>query len=529
MDGRADVGGREGVDRPVAPDAIADLIPASRPRRQPSSRKPPTRSVASDPAGATASDALSAYTREIGRHRVLTREEEVVLARRMEAGRLSLFASFVALGSMACFAEAWRSALVLGSMRPWDLFAGEDDDEAADGDGETAAIRTRAIETVDQILAGCALALDDPCKAAEAAARIQAAKLATDRIDELVASLEAPAAALMATSRVLGRILEKRGGVAADLLPVLDGTDSVADAVTCGVGPFALAPAVNEPEGAALAAARAVDAVVIRFGGSVSRFRRVQREIRSAHVDLRKARDTLVTSNLRLVFSVAKKYTNRPLPILDLVQEGNIGLMRAIEKFDYRRGWKFSTYAIWWIKQSISRSIADHGRTIRLPVHLHEKAAKIERTSARLRADLGRPASPLELANALDIDVKQVERLMSMSRETVSLDLPVGEEGDVRFGDLVEDEKAPDPVGLADLAKLKDAVSDVVGDLPEREQAIIRMRFGIGFPDQMTLEEIGQHFRISRERVRQVESKAIQKLRSPEMGGFLRRFLDDED
>ncbi|MFC6048225.1 RNA polymerase sigma factor RpoD/SigA, partial [Methylobacterium hispanicum] len=278
-----------------------------------------------------------------------------------------------------------------------------------------------------------------------------------------------------------------------------------------------------------LAAARAVDLVALPFGGSVRRFRSAQREARAAYADLRKARDTLVTSNLRLVFSVAKRYANRPLPVLDLVQEGNIGLMRAIEKFDYRRGWKFSTYAIWWIKQSISRSIADHGRTIRLPVHLHEKAAKIERTISRLRGELGRAATPDELAKALDIDVRQVERLVNMSRETVSLDLPVGEDGAGRFGDLVEDEKAPDPVGLADLAKLKEAVSDAILDLTPREQTIIRMRFGVGHADQMTLEEIGQHFRISRERVRQIESRAIQKLRTPEVGAYLRNFLDDVD
>ena len=531
MDGRADLGRREEAGRSATPDAFPGPVPSPKPRRQTPPRPPPARSGASEPARGPEAvpDALSFYAREIGRHRVLTREEEVALAKRVEAARLSLFASFVALGSMARFAAEWRSAVVSGAMRPWDLFAGEDEDEADEGDGETAAIRTRAVETVDQILAACALAQHDPGRAAEAAARIQAAKLATDRIDDLVASLEAPGAALMAAARVLGRILEKRGGLAADLVPVLDGADAVADAVASGEGPFALPPAEGEAEGAALAAARAVDEVAIPFGGSVRRFRLVQREVRAAHGDLRKARDTLVTSNLRLVFSVAKKYTNRPLPILDLVQEGNIGLMRAIEKFDYRRGWKFSTYAIWWIKQSISRSIADHGRTIRLPVHLHEKAAKIDRTAARLRAELGRPPSPPELAQALDIDVRQVERLMNMSRETVSLDLPVGEDGDVRFGDLVEDEKAPDPVGLADLAKLKDAVSDAVGDLPEREQTIIRMRFGIGYADQMTLEEIGQHFRISRERVRQVESKAIQRLRSPEIGAYLRKFLDDDE
>ena len=540
MDGRVDAGRDEGAGRSAAPDALPGAHGSALPnprrhapvRRALSGRPVPSTGAPLKPVGgseATTSDALSCYAREIGRHRVLTREEEVALARRIESARLSLFASFVALGSMARFAARWRLSVTSGAMRPWDLFAGEDEEEAADGDVEAAAIRTRAVETLDQILAACASAHVDPRKVVEAAARIQAAKLATDRIDELMGSLEPPGAALMAAARVLGRILEKRGGLAADLVPVLDGVDVVADAVADAVGPFALAPSQGEAAGAAFAAARAVDLVVLPLGGSVRRFRSVQREARAAYADLRKARDTLVTSNLRLVFSVAKRYTNRPLPILDLVQEGNIGLMRAIEKFDYRRGWKFSTYAIWWIKQSISRSIADHGRTIRLPVHLHEKAAKIDRTASRLRGELGRTATTAELAQALDVDVRQIERLMNMSRETVSLDLPVGEDGDGRFGDLVEDERAPDPVGLADLAKLKEAVSDAIRDLTPREQTIIRMRFGVGHADQMTLEEIGQHFRISRERVRQIESRAIQKLRTPEVGAYLRKFLDDED
>lgn len=474
-------------------------------------------------------DALSVYAREIGRHPVLTREQEVALARRIETARLSMFASFVSLGLMERFAGKWRENLLSGAMRPWDLFAGEDDDEGEDLDAEgpTAATRDRAIESLDQILAACRTSALDPGRIPETAVRVQAAKLSTDRIDELALAVDATAGALMAAARTLGRIVEKRGGLAADLVPVLDGAGDVAAAVAARAGPFSRPAAAGEPAGAAEAAARAVDDVVRPLGISVSRFRAVQKELKASHGDLRRARDSLVTSNLRLVFSVAKKYTNRPLPILDLVQEGNIGLMRAIEKFDYRRGWKFSTYAIWWIKQAISRSIADHGRTIRLPVHLHEKAAKIERTAARLRIELGRPPSTCEIATALELEPRQVERLLNMSRETVSLDMPMGEEGDIRFGDLVEDEKAPDPVDIADLTKLKEAVLDTFVDLAERERTIVMMRFGIGYPDQMTLEEIGQFFRISRERVRQVEARALQKLRSPEVGSYLRKFLDD--
>lgn len=537
MDARPDTGRQEGAGRPSAPDDV----PFPKAGREPARRNDPVRlhrdvNGISPPPDDRAvrqekptADALSVYAREIGRHPVLTREQEVALARRIETARLSMFASFVALGLMGRFAGKWRESLLSGSMRPWDLFAGEDDDEVEDleADGATAATRNRALESLDQILAACDLAAVDPDRVCEAAGRVQAAKLSTDRIDELALCVDGTSAALMTAARALGRIVEKRGGLASDLVPVLDGAGDVLTAVLDRAGPFSRTAPPGEAPGAAETAARAVDEVVAPLGISVSRFRAIQKELKAAHGDLRRARDSLVTSNLRLVFSVAKKYTNRPLPILDLVQEGNIGLMRAIEKFDYRRGWKFSTYAIWWIKQAISRSIADHGRTIRLPVHLHEKAAKIERTSARLRIELGRPPSTYEIATALELEVRQVERLLNMSRETVSLDLPVGEEGDVRFGDLVEDEKAPDPVGVADLTKLKEAVLDAFDDLAERERTIVMMRFGIGYPDQMTLEEIGQFFRISRERVRQVEARALQKLRSPEVGSYLRKFLDD--
>jgi RNA polymerase primary sigma factor len=537
MDGRPETGRSERAARPTV---LAD-VPSRKVVREPARRQDPaarhreSNSISPPPDDRAerlekpAADALSVYSREIGRHPVLTREEEQALARRIEAARISMFASFISLGLMERFAGKWREALILGTMRPWDLFAGEDEDvDGPEAEGATAALRDRAIDSIDQILITCAAAAAQPERVAEAADRVQAAKLSTDRIDELATVVDATGTALMTAARVLGRIVEKRGGLTVDLVPVLDGAVRVEDAVVARVGPFSRPPAASELPGAAEAAARAVDDVVLPFGVSVSRFRAVQRDLKGAHAELRRARDSLVTSNLRLVYSVAKKYTNRSLPILDLIQEGNIGLMRAIEKFDYHRGWKFSTYAIWWIKQAISRSIADHGRTIRLPVHLHEKAAKIERTSARLRIELGRPASTYEIATALELEVRQVERLLNMSRETVSLDLPVGEEGDVRFGDLVEDEKAPDPVGLADLTKLKEAVLDVCSELPDRERTIVMMRFGIGYPDQMTLEEIGQVFQVSRERVRQIEARALQKLRSPEMGTFLRKFLDDE-
>jgi len=271
----------------------------------------------------------------------------------------------------------------------------------------------------------------------------------------------------------------------------------------------------------------AIQNLATETGLEISEFRRIVRIVQKGEREAGVAKKEMVEANLRLVISIAKKYTNRGLQFLDLIQEGNIGLMKAVDKFEYRRGYKFSTYATWWIRQAITRSIADQARTIRIPVHMIETINKIVRTSRQMLHEIGREPTPEELADKLAMPLEKVRKVLKIAKEPISLETPIGDEEDSHLGDFIEDKNAVLPIDAAIQSNLRETTTRVLASLTPREERVLRMRFGIGMNTDHTLEEVGQQFSVTRERIRQIEAKALRKLKHPSRSRKLRSFLDN--
>ena len=279
--------------------------------------------------------------------------------------------------------------------------------------------------------------------------------------------------------------------------------------------------------GAEAAEIRAQIATLARdVGLDVASYKKIVATVQKGEREANQAKKEMIEANLRLVISIAKKYTNRGLQFLDLIQEGNIGLMKAVDKFEYRRGYKFSTYATWWIRQAITRSIADQARTIRIPVHMIETINKLVRTGRQMLHEIGREPTPEELAEKLAMPLDKVRKVMKIAKEPISLETPVGDEEDSHLGDFIEDKNAVIPLDAAIQANLRETTTRVLSSLSAREERVLRMRFGIGMNTDHTLEEVGQQFSVTRERIRQIEAKALRKLKHPSRSRKLRSFLE---
>jgi RNA polymerase primary sigma factor len=479
------------------------------------------------------------FLRDIGNTELLTREQEIALAQRFEAGEAATLTALCECPTTFAAIAAWREALQDGRLPLRDLVevdtapgpapAPEDAVESSADEG----LRPETLARLDSILVASRSLATARQKGGEAyqeklramVAEMQRLGLRRSRIDPLIGELKAAAGRLSALDRTALGLAHGAGLDRAAFIKAWDG--SAAGVARIERKAAGAAAGKRKALKAGLADVRAETAQLeLEAGLPVPELRRVLHDLNRGEREARHARDQMMQANLRLVVHIAKRYRNRGLMFGDLIQEGNLGLMRAVEKFDWRRGFKLSTYASWWIRQAMTRAIADQAPTIRVPVHMKETAGQVLRAGRRIAHQTGREPTLEELANRLNLPLDKVKAARELVREPVSLETPIGEDGDASLGDLVEDRNAVLPFEAAAKTVLRERAAALLSGLTPREERILRMRFGIGTDRDHTLEEVGQQFNVTRERIRQIEAKALSKLRASLGGAALREMLE---